>query len=463
VCSTTSRGFPSSRRLRKERYGCFRRCLCRPKSNDGLSDYGVVEPQEIGRRAEAQRIARAERATAPHGYIAGVDGLRCLAILSVLLFHGGILRVGWVGVWLFFVISGFVITRTLLADAERGLSAKAMFRRFYLKRAFRILPLYLGAILVLILTVIAFASDRAEKLEHLPYLLTFTYNLYRLDSDYVNNDYFSHFWSLSVEEQFYFVYPALLIGLGVVRLRYVLVTALVVVPVIRLIVSLIFGVITPEELDVDRAVWRGNAVYQFGLTQFDAFAIGGLIALNEARIRRRDFVLPVMAGLAAAGLTLYAAIYLPVFGGLKQAFHVNIDGHYAEVWLYSVLDLTAAALLVAVLTGFKPVSWLCAMKVPRHIGRISFGIYVIHLPMIGVVGAKAAPFLHRILERHGMAFIDTACTRLALFGGLSVALAQLSYSLYERPMIELGRRFIGGQRQRVMPMVLRYLDGTPPD
>ena len=68
----------------------------------------------------------------PHGHIPGVDGLRCLAILSVLLFHGGIWRTGWVGVWLFFVISGFVITRTLLADAEGGLSAKAMFRRFYL-------------------------------------------------------------------------------------------------------------------------------------------------------------------------------------------------------------------------------------------------------------------------------------------------------------------------------------------
>jgi peptidoglycan/LPS O-acetylase OafA/YrhL len=420
-----------------------------------------VEPQEIDRRTEGQRIARAAEAAAPHGYVAGVDGLRCLAILSVLLFHGGIFRTGWVGVWLFFVISGFVITRTLLADAERGLPAKAMFRRFYLKRAFRILPLYLGAILVSTLAIVAFSSDRGEKLEHLPFLLTFTYNFYRLESDYVNNDYFSHFWSLSVEEQFYLVYPALLICLGVVRLRYVLVTALAVVPVIRLIVSQIYGVITPEEIDVDRAVWRGNAVYQFGITQFDAFAIGGLIALNEARIRRRDFVLPVVAGLAVASLALYAAVYLPVFGGLKQAFHVNIDGHYAEVWLYSVLDLTAAALLVAVLTGFKPISSLCAMKIPRYIGRISFGIYVIHLPMIGVVGEKAAPFLHRILQQLGMAFLDNNWTRLALFGGLSVALAHFSYRLYERPMTKIGHRFAARPPSHRARTIWRYRSAAP--
>jgi peptidoglycan/LPS O-acetylase OafA/YrhL len=406
-------------------------------------------------------MARAEGAAAPHGYVAGVDGLRCLAILSVLLFHGGIWRNGWIGVWLFFVISGFVITRTLLADAERGLPAKAMFRRFYLKRAFRILPLYLGAIVVFTLAIVAFSSDRAEKLEHLPFLLTFTYNFYRLDSDYVNNDYFSHFWSLSVEEQFYLIYPTLLICLGVLRLRYVLMTALVVVPVIRLIVSQIFGVITPEEIDIDRAMWRGNAVYQFGITQFDAFAIGGLIALNEARIRRRDFVLPVVAGLAAASLTLYATIYLPIFGGLKEAFHVNIDGHYAEVWLYSVLDLTAAALLIAVLTGFKPVSSLCAMKIPRYIGRISFGIYVIHLPMIGVVGGKAAPSLHRMLQQHGLAFLDTNWTRLVLFGGLSVVLAHLSYSLYERPMSEIGHRFAGRPPSHRAPMIWRYRGAAP--
>jgi peptidoglycan/LPS O-acetylase OafA/YrhL len=272
--------------------------------------------------------------------------------------------------------------------------------------------------------------------------LTFTYNFYRLDSDYVHNDFFGHFWSLSVEEQFYLLYPALLIVLGVMRLHYALVAALVVVPLIRLTVSLIYGVITPEELDVDRAVWRGNAVYQFGLTQFDAFAIGGLIALNEARIRASDYVLPVVTGFALIALGLYAAIYLPLFGGIKRAFHVNVDGYYAQVWLYSVLNLLSAALLVAVLTEFKPVFWLCTRTFPQYLGRISFGIYVFHLPIVGIIGERSRPLLGHFLDGRGLAFLDTSLTRFILFGGLSVLVAHLSYSFYERPLMKFGDRLI---------------------
>jgi peptidoglycan/LPS O-acetylase OafA/YrhL len=401
----------------------------------------------------AKRDAAAAATVPLQSYVPGIDGLRCVAVLAVLLFHGGISPTGWVGVWLFFVISGFVITRSLLASAELGLSPQEVLRQFYLKRAFRILPLYLGAILIFTLVILVFSRNRDEKLEHLPYLLTFTYNFYRLDSNYVNNDFFSHFWSLSVEEQFYFVYPALLIVLGVLRLRRVLVAALVVVPLVRLIVGVIYGVITPEETDVDRALWRGNAVYQFGLTQFDAFAIGGLIALNEARIRSSDWALPVVASLAVASLAAYAAVYLPMLGGIKHAFHVNMDGHYAEVWLYSVLDLIAASLLIAVLTDCKPISSLSAMRIPRHLGRISFGIYVLHLPIIGVLGERIRPFLHQVLQQHDLLFLDTRFIRLLVFGGLSVLAAHFSYALYEAPMMTIGRRLISRRRSHLVPMM----------
>jgi hypothetical protein len=116
-----------------------------------------------------------------------------------------------------------------------------------------------------------------------------------------------------------------------------------------------------------------------------------LIAVNEARIRTSAFALPVAVGIAAASLALCAAFYLPIFGGLKQAFHVNIDGHYAEIWLYSVLDLMAAALLIAVLTEFKPVSLLCRLAFVRHIGRISFGIYVLTCRLSACSEKKCGP------------------------------------------------------------------------
>jgi peptidoglycan/LPS O-acetylase OafA/YrhL len=175
-----------------------------------------------------------------------------------------------------------------------------------------------------------------------------------------------------------------------------------------------------------------------------------LIALNEARIRASDYVLPVVAGLALVALALYAAIYLPLFGGIKRAFHVNVDGHYAQVWLYSVLNLLSVALLVAVLTGFKPIFWLCTRTFPQYLGRISFGIYVFHLPIIGIIGERSRPLVHDILGRHGLAFLDTSLTRVILFGGLSVLVAHLSYSLYERPLMKFGDRLI---RRDTPPMV----------
>jgi peptidoglycan/LPS O-acetylase OafA/YrhL len=209
-----------------------------------------------------------------------------------------------------------------------------------------------------------------------------------------------------------------------------------------LMVSVVYGAITPEELDVNRAFWRGNAVYQFGLTQFDAFAIGALIALNERRIRASDHAFPAVASVALGALAIYAAIYLPVFGGIKWAFHVNIDGHYAQVWLYSVLDLLAAALLIAVLTECRPVLWLCTRKIPQYLGRISFGVYVFHSPIIGVIGERSRPLLHRFFQGNGLPFLDTSLVRLILFGGLSVLAAHLSYSHYERPLMKLGDRLI---------------------
>ena len=72
-------------------------------------------------------------------------------------------------------------------------------------------------------------------------------------------------------------------------------------------------------------------------------------------------------------------------------------------------------------------------------------------------------YLDQLIDRLGE--LDSRQARiveLRFFGGLSVALAHLSYSLYERPMVERGRRFIDRQRRRMMPMVLRYPDGTPP-
>lgn len=140
-------------------------------------------------------------------YVPQLDALRALAVTGVIVHHYvpahelGILAIG--GVKLFFVLSGFLITRLLLAargDVERGrLGRVGAVGRFYARRALRIFPLYYVVVAVLV------AVNLPPAREILPWLLTYTLNFHMASHGYV--DHFAHFWTLAVEEQFYAVWP----------------------------------------------------------------------------------------------------------------------------------------------------------------------------------------------------------------------------------------------------------------
>lgn len=142
----------------------------------------------------------------------GLDLLRAIAIIWVMLFHSFVVgglgegydwlsRYGWMGVDLFFVLSGFLIGAQVLAPLARGMELS--FRAFYLRRAFRILPAFL-TVLLLYVTVPGFRE--APGLEPAWKFITFTLNL---SIDYSHNQAFSHAWSLCVEEHFYLLFPLL--------------------------------------------------------------------------------------------------------------------------------------------------------------------------------------------------------------------------------------------------------------
>lgn len=142
--------------------------------------------------------------------INSVEGMRGVAALSVILFHWSFIYWGWVGVWVFFVISGFVITRSLLRLDLEASAYSVKIKKFFIRRAFRIFPLYFlivlaGAVIILI------EDPSGMRLFELRYmflaLATATVNFYRMTPGYEVNLLFDHFWSLSVEEHFYLVMP----------------------------------------------------------------------------------------------------------------------------------------------------------------------------------------------------------------------------------------------------------------
>jgi peptidoglycan/LPS O-acetylase OafA/YrhL len=146
-----------------------------------------------------------------------IDGLRALAMSMVIAQHFGLLPFGWTGVWLFYVISGYVISRTFFLSelsVKVGFSNKAAdYARFMLRRAFRIVPVYLLYLFVALLALTLTESQRdvAAKSADLPYLLTFTYNwqmIFNLSPVPDRTSLFGHLWTLSCRGTILYRIPA---------------------------------------------------------------------------------------------------------------------------------------------------------------------------------------------------------------------------------------------------------------
>src|SRR5580704_11472572 len=125
-----------------------------------------------------------------------LDGLRGIAILSVIVLHNDLFGFGWVGVQLFFVISGYLITTNLIRNKTYRLSPFLV--DFYYRRVVRIFPVYF-AYLTFLAVLFVIADEPVALRKCWAYLLTFTYNLMQLRSDFAYSRWFAHFWSLCVE------------------------------------------------------------------------------------------------------------------------------------------------------------------------------------------------------------------------------------------------------------------------
>ena len=153
------------------------------------------------------------------GYQPGLDGLRGLAVLAVIGYHAGFgwLHGGWIGVEVFFVVSGFLITSLLVE--EREATGRVDLRQFYVRRARRLLPA-LGVMLAVVATVTLIAGSAAERAgvrRDLPWALGYLANWGQIVGDV---PYFAaeapvlrHLWSLAIEEQFYLVWPLVFLAL----------------------------------------------------------------------------------------------------------------------------------------------------------------------------------------------------------------------------------------------------------
>lgn len=363
------------------------------------------------------------------GHIPALDGLRGCAILGVLLLHltsamtapaGAPARlvkqafsIGWTGVDLFFVLSGFLITG-ILYDSRH---TPHRFRTFYARRALRILPLYYGFIVLLfavppLLGAAAYATPWRQQL---PYWL-YVQNLWPMRGGALA--FAGHLWSLAIEEQFYLVWPLLVFTLP--RRAMLWVCAACVAGALAFRVG---SVLTADDL---------HRVYFITPARIDGLALGGALALvmrgsgGAARLRRM-----APAVLAAAAAVVAAAPLHP--SGFDPG------GAYMVAAGYTALALLFAAVLVLAVDGrASPLPRLLSTRPLRFFGRYSYGLYVVHVPVIAL-GRLAGLTPDAFAGTRGE--LPALLGYVVLMGGASLAVALASWHLYEKRFLKLKSRF----------------------
>jgi peptidoglycan/LPS O-acetylase OafA/YrhL len=332
-----------------------------------------------------------------------LDGLRALCVLIVFLFHHGLLAAGWVGVEVFFALSGFLITRIL-----RGAAGQPNYwSGFYAKRVTRILPP------VVLLLVIVFIEKGPVTYSYLAYLL-FAGNFIELTSHAIWQ--LSPLWSLAIEEHFYMVWPSAIQRLSRRSLIRLLLALIVAEPFVR---ALATEVITHAYGALRQ--WN-NPIFLLTPFRLDALLAGALLALSL----EGKSVVPMLKRWSLPGSVLLFAVFLgleAMFPGFRRTSNSLAFNSLA----YS-LTAVASALLIAHLV-LIPEGWLAKLlsrKPIVYLGTISYGMYLFQLPIKAAIAA--------LLPHAGSAtylLMDTVAT---------VAFASASFWWFERRMIAAGRR-----------------------
>jgi len=312
-------------------------------------------------------------------YIRGLDGLRALAVLLVIFFHYyHFIEIGWIGVQVFFVLSGYLIT-SILRASKHNTSFASYAKRFYWRRTLRIFPLYYLYLFIVLLVFILLAQP-ADFLNDAAYLFTYTFNLEPLINGYSIDTFYIHFWSLSVEEQFYIFWPFVIFFSNTKSLRLIIILLILMSPLIRY--SLGEFLIQNDSYKAENI---GEVIYRFTGSHLDAFAFGAAVnVFNMESIKKADslFLFSFFVTLCLGFINYFNIISFDNTIGISSfGFPIGEMSNYQHVWSFTLLNLLSASLIILIINqnhkmGF--VRRIFELKPFVEIGKISYGLYVYH-------------------------------------------------------------------------------------
>jgi peptidoglycan/LPS O-acetylase OafA/YrhL len=371
-----------------------------------------------------------------------LDGVRGVAILLVLFYHvvdfsgleqsnlidralHSVGSAGWLGVDLFFVLSGFLITG-ILYEAK---GSARYFTSFYGRRVLRIFPLYYGFLaFILVVAPLVLAPDvaadlRAKQGWYWAYLSNVEVALH----DWSEPSYLGHFWSLAIEEQFYLIWPWIVLACD--RRRLMLVCAGC------FLIALAMRTTVPHAMEP-------VAAYVLLPTRMDTLATGAFVALLMRGSDGREWLRRWAPVVLVVGVSWLGMLFL-VRGGLDPGDRI------VQTLGYSVIAISCGALIATAVQG-TTFDWLqralCAAPL-LFFGKYSYGLYVVHQPiMVGL--AEYGLQVDVIPSLHG-----SALPGVLAFGFASVALciaaALVTWHVWEAPFLSLKRHL--PYRARIPP------------
>jgi peptidoglycan/LPS O-acetylase OafA/YrhL len=364
-----------------------------------------------------------------------IDALRWLAIFAVLFDHytrfHGLVRPGDVAIRLFLIISGYLITGIALrirTGAETGQGSRTVaLRNFYVRRALRIWPAYLLALAGV------WISNTDGAREFIAWHLLFLSNiLFALRDSWDPPWVLAHLWTLSVQEQFYLVWPVVLLLLPRKFFLPILVCSV--------LLALLF-----RALMVALGTAEATAAFVLPFASLDALAAGAILAIGETRLNGYTRFKPRLS------LVIGAAI---IVLGVQHLF----DGHWTYILAPTLWLVPCSLLMVGAIAGYS--GWFGLVldnRAMQYLGRISLGIYLYHLPLWGLVQETA--------YRWDLYLFPPGLAALISMTLLSVGAAAASWELLERHINSLKSRFpygAGGERARRPVECLDGVHGPTP-
>jgi peptidoglycan/LPS O-acetylase OafA/YrhL/lysophospholipase L1-like esterase len=360
--------------------------------------------------------------------IDGIDGLRALCVAAVLAYHLElpVFAGGFLGVEVFFVVSGYLITSLLIREQEH--SNKIDLKRFWSRRLRRLLPAVLGLLVFVAILVPAFAPDAAQSFRHDTVgALLYISNWWQL---WFGQSYFEaalrppllrHLWSLAVEEQFYLIWPIAMLGLVKVPRKI----AAVLLAGFATLSSTLMWLLHDNSRDGTRA-YVGTDTRAFGLL------IGAMLAFTISANSK------ILRGRVAASIVGLAGVLTIAW----TTWSLSPDTKWLFPFGFLLVDFATIATLISVTSPDE--KWLgraLGNPVLRWLGTRSYSLYLFHFPIFQIMRPRVDVGNHWWIN--------------PLRVGISLVFAELSYRIIEAPFRKLGLTAITRRLgRRIVPIAL---------